>query len=814
CECVRLLGGHVQEDTGLHPLPALYNARLNLHLTVPFGCKKPPASKPSGVFSLFLRAGRFKLDNLLVFIAPSWKRKTLPLMQEQRSTVEPYTEAFELDHTSSSSSTAIDLQVYWTNVLNTGNVQNLPDYLQSPSQEDVPLRSVISHETGNLNEWNLGSSSSSEPVMNQTSHNDIEMENGWGTSANAGASTNMEERRLEAANLLSLDPVGINLNSNPVGQVQNFLQTSSSNDVSQNSDPDARLTGNHAQVSQSGLCPLYNPFGPELEQISSANGSTSACGTSTGGMSYLPEGIDGRPGSSLDGRRLSGKRKNIEGFPGQSSGSGSHSCFQQTENDLLHNVAARNISSGGLNITRSSDYLSNASPLNEHLNSRYGSGSRAAAAECLSSFSGSGSVEGSQRNFRMRINPVQQADSSAPNVWALGTSNRGPSFWSSNQPSSLLIPLNHSFESRPTIPRTSSESQSHLSSVPGAPQVVHPLPWNGTSNSRVGGFSSSPALGSERSATLRDEGSSRGTQRNSTSENPNFFPADELRNAAQGSINWGLANDNVGFPGSMASTSRVGSSSSVHSSIPPTWISHQNPPSQYPQTLSEFVRRAFPISVSDTADQLNNFLPQRPIHSSSSQEIAPQPSSVVRTHQQPLLRSAFLMDRRSDVTGASLRLRSLAAAREGRSRMISEHIRNALDLMLRGENIRFEDVLILDQSVFYGVADMHDRHRDMRLDVDNMSYEELLALEEQIGNVSTGLSEETIIKHLKQRRHLSITLTPSNEAEPCCICREEYIHGEDLGTLDCGHDFHAACIKQWLMHKNLCPICKTTAFVT
>lgn len=31
--------------------------------------------------------------------------------------------------------------------------------------------------------------------------------------------------------------------------------------------------------------------------------------------------------------------------------------------------------------------------------------------------------------------------------------------------------------------------------------------------------------------------------------------------------------------------------------------------------------------------------------------------------------------------------------------------------------------MLLDQSVFAGMADMHDRHRDMRLDVDNMSYE-------------------------------------------------------------------------------------------
>ncbi|KAF8410085.1 hypothetical protein HHK36_002607 [Tetracentron sinense] len=127
------------------------------------------------------------------------------------------------------------------------------------------------------------------------------------------------------------------------------------------------------------------------------------------------------------------------------------------------------------------------------------------------------------------------------------------------------------------------------------------------------------------------------------------------------------------------------------------------------------------------------------------------------------------------------------------------------------------DVMILDQSVFYGVADMHDRHRDMRLDVDNMSYEELLALEERIGNVSTGLSEETILKCLKQRKYSSITIVDDvvnfTLLEPL-LSQEEYADGEDLGTLDCGHDFHTSCIKKWLVQKNLCPVCKTTALVT
>ncbi|GJY77322.1 hypothetical protein Tco_0482438, partial [Tanacetum coccineum] len=53
-----------------------------------------------------------------------------------------------------------------------------------------------------------------------------------------------------------------------------------------------------------------------------------------------------------------------------------------------------------------------------------------------------------------------------------------------------------------------------------------------------------------------------------------------------------------------------------------------------------------------------------------------------------------------------------------------------------------------------GDADLHDRHRDMRLDVDNLSCEELLALEERIGDVKTGLTDDVILKSMKQRKHM------------------------------------------------------------
>ncbi|ONK69955.1 uncharacterized protein A4U43_C05F28700 [Asparagus officinalis] len=130
-----------------------------------------------------------------------------------------------------------------------------------------------------------------------------------------------------------------------------------------------------------------------------------------------------------------------------------------------------------------------------------------------------------------------------------------------------------------------------------------------------------------------------------------------------------------------------------------------------------------------------------------------------------------------------------------------------------------EDAAVVDNiSGFSGGGNMIDQHEDMRLDIDEMSYEELLALEEQIGNVKTGLTEESIIKNLKTSVYNSQTLLPSDklcrfseETDPCIICQVEYEEDEIIGTLDCGHNYHGDCIKQWLLVKNLCPICKKTA---
>ncbi|KAJ6409591.1 hypothetical protein OIU84_009149 [Salix udensis] len=147
---------------------------------------------------------------------------------------------------------------------------------------------------------------------------------------------------------------------------------------------------------------------------------------------------------------------------------------------------------------------------------------------------------------------------------------------------------------------------------------------------------------------------------------------------------------------------------------------------------------------------------------SSAQETVVSSGSSSRGHNPPFPRSALLMEEQSDdILGMPRSLRALAADIEGRHRLISE-IRQVLNAMRRGENLRVEDYMLFDPLIYHGMAEMHDQHRDMRLDVDNMSYEELLALEERIGDVSTGLSGETILKLMKQQKHVPVgTESPS-----------------------------------------------------
>ncbi|KAK6115110.1 hypothetical protein DH2020_007379 [Rehmannia glutinosa] len=99
----------------------------------------------------------------------------------------------------------------------------------------------------------------------------------------------------------------------------------------------------------------------------------------------------------------------------------------------------------------------------------------------------------------------------------------------------------------------------------------------------------------------------------------------------------------------------------------------------------------------------------------------------------------------------------------------------------------------------------HDQYQGWRLNVDDMSYEELLDLGDKIGYVGTGLQEEEISSCLRKLKQYG------QKDWKCSICQEKCRRDDDIGTLDCGHHHHIQCIKQWLLHKNACPVCKSAA---
>ncbi|XP_062224063.1 uncharacterized protein LOC133922664 [Phragmites australis] len=155
--------------------------------------------------------------------------------------------------------------------------------------------------------------------------------------------------------------------------------------------------------------------------------------------------------------------------------------------------------------------------------------------------------------------------------------------------------------------------------------------------------------------------------------------------------------------------------------------------------------------------------------------------------------------------------------RGSQRRMTMEGIAEVLQALERIEQeaeLTYEQLMVLETNLFLGAFATLDQHRDMRMDIDNMSYEELLALEERIGSVSTALSEEQFVKCLRRDRYRPGAAAGNKSIVDdikCSICQEDYMDGEEVGRLPCEHQYHVCCIHQWLRQKNWCPVCKASA---
>ncbi|KAH0720871.1 hypothetical protein KY290_005891 [Solanum tuberosum] len=68
-----------------------------------------------------------------------------------------------------------------------------------------------------------------------------------------------------------------------------------------------------------------------------------------------------------------------------------------------------------------------------------------------------------------------------------------------------------------------------------------------------------------------------------------------------------------------------------------------------------------------------------------------------------------------------------------------------------------------------------------------------------------------VLKYLKIRtHHVPEVVAPDVESDTCVICQSEYEHEENIGALQCGHEFHTDCIKKWLTKKKDCPMCRAS----
>lgn len=118
-------------------------------------------------------------------------------------------------------------------------------------------------------------------------------------------------------------------------------------------------------------------------------------------------------------------------------------------------------------------------------------------------------------------------------------------------------------------------------------------------------------------------------------------------------------------------------------------------------------------------------------------------------------------------------------------------------------DINFENSRDREDAINYLLSMMMDFPQQQYPNVDNMTYEELLELEERIGKVSNGLTEEEI-KKLKHEKFIKYKYLE----DKCIVCQYDFKELETIVALPCKHCFHFPCIKPWITTQHHCPLCK------
>ena len=114
---------------------------------------------------------------------------------------------------------------------------------------------------------------------------------------------------------------------------------------------------------------------------------------------------------------------------------------------------------------------------------------------------------------------------------------------------------------------------------------------------------------------------------------------------------------------------------------------------------------------------------------------------------------------------------------------------------------------IFENYIMSMILNSHFQRENDYPNVDDMSYEELLALEERIGNVNNGLNDQQINKLNK------VYFDKKKYNDLCIICQNNFKDREKVLIIPCKHVFHEDCIVPWLKNKKQCPFCKSDVVV-
>ncbi|KAL0415653.1 UNVERIFIED_CONTAM: E3 ubiquitin-protein ligase MBR2 [Sesamum latifolium] len=140
-------------------------------------------------------------------------------------------------------------------------------------------------------------------------------------------------------------------------------------------------------------------------------------------------------------------------------------------------------------------------------------------------------------------------------------------------------------------------------------------------------------------------------------------------------------------------------------------------------------------------------------------------------------------------------------------------------MMSSNQEISADGVLpqsyVTHDDIVNGLRQFRRRNEEMRSSI--LRLNEMLSEAARLWNPRGILSEAAVSDYLEMRSRPSRAgVGDDGEGAICAVCHDElHCHGDGgdgttmIVKLVCGHEYHIPCIKQWLLRKNVCPICRT-----